>query len=74
MLFVCERGRSRRVSSAIRSERSEQLNTGSRADVLRRSERTCFSSASEDEVGGFKARSARSERSNQNGAPDQLLR
>jgi hypothetical protein len=38
MLFVCERGRSRRVPSAICSERSEQLNTGSRADVLRRRE------------------------------------
>jgi hypothetical protein len=42
MLFVPERGRSRRVPSAICSERSEQLNTRSRADVLRRSERTCF--------------------------------
>ena len=31
--------------------------------VLRRSEPTCFSSASDDEVGGDKARSARSERS-----------
>ena len=41
MLFVPERGRSRRVPSAIRSERSErseQLNTGSRAAVLRRRE------------------------------------
>jgi hypothetical protein len=30
----------------------------SRAAVLRRSERTCFSSASADEVGGFRARCA----------------
>jgi hypothetical protein len=36
-------------------------NTGSRAAVLRRSEGTRFSSPSDDEVGGYKARSARSE-------------
>jgi hypothetical protein len=30
--------------------------------VLRRSEETCFSSPSDDEVGGYRARSARSER------------
>jgi hypothetical protein len=35
---------------------------GSRAAVLRRNEPTRFSSASDDEVGGYKARSARSER------------
>ena len=40
-----------------------QLITGrerreSRAAVLRRSEQTCFSSASDDEVGGFQARCA----------------
>jgi hypothetical protein len=35
---------------------------GSRAVVLRRSEGTRFSSRSDDEVGGYKARSARSER------------
>ena len=35
---------------------------GSRAAVLRRSEGTCFSSPSDDEVGGYRARSARSER------------
>jgi hypothetical protein len=35
---------------------------GSRAAVLRRSEETCFSSPSDDEVGGYRARSARSER------------
>ena len=44
--------------SAIRSERSEQLNTVSRAAELRRSERTRFPSASADEVGGFRARCA----------------
>jgi hypothetical protein len=35
---------------------------GSRAAVLRRSETTCVSSASDDEAGGIKARSVRSER------------
>jgi phosphatidylserine/phosphatidylglycerophosphate/cardiolipin synthase-like enzyme len=50
-LFVGERVR-------IRS-----FNTGSRAAVLRRSEGTRFSSPSDDEAGGNKARSARSERS-----------
>jgi hypothetical protein len=37
--------------------------SGSRAAVLRRSEGTCFSSPSDDEVGGCQARSARSEHS-----------
>jgi hypothetical protein len=46
------------------AERSEQLNPGSRAVVLRRSERTRFWSASDDEVGGFGARSAASGASN----------
>ena len=64
MLFVRERRRSRRTPSAIRSERSEQLDPGSRADVLRRSGRTCFSSASDDEVGGLQS-AIRSERSEQ---------
>jgi hypothetical protein len=44
------------------------ISTGSRAAVLRRREGTCFSSPSDDEVGGYPARSARreqSERSNQ---------
>jgi hypothetical protein len=63
-LLVCERRRSRRVPSAIRSERSEQLNPGSRAAVLRRSERARFWFASDDEVGGFRARSAVSGASN----------
>jgi hypothetical protein len=34
---------------------------GSRAAVLRRSEGTCFSSPSDDEVGGYRARSEPSE-------------
>jgi hypothetical protein len=51
------------MQSAIRSERSEQLNTGSRAAVLRRSEGTRFSSASDDEVGGMQS-AIRSEHSN----------
>ena len=56
--------RRRRVPGAIRSERSdEQLNTGSRAAVLRRSEGTFFVS-SDDEVGGFRARSGASGASN----------
>ncbi|HEY6812806.1 MAG TPA: hypothetical protein VI074_08945, partial [Propionibacteriaceae bacterium] len=42
-----------------------KTNTGSRAAVLRRSEPTRLSSPSDDKVGGFPARSARSERSNQ---------
>jgi hypothetical protein len=56
-----------------RSARSEPSDTasaasgaikhGSRAAVLRRSEATRFSSTSDDKVGGFPARSARSERS-----------
>jgi hypothetical protein len=39
--------------SAIRASAGEQLDPGSRAAVLRRSERTRLSSASDDEVGGF---------------------
>jgi hypothetical protein len=45
---------------------SEQSHTGSRAAVLRRREGTCFSSSSDDEVGGCQARSAWSERSERN--------
>jgi hypothetical protein len=37
------------------------LQLGSRAAVLRRSEPTRFSSANDDEVGGYPARSARRE-------------
>jgi hypothetical protein len=51
--------------SAIRSERSEQSDRGSCAAVLRRSEPARFSSANDDEVGGYPARSAASEASNQ---------
>jgi hypothetical protein len=54
------------IKSSEHSQRSNEV--GSRAAVLRRSELTCFSSASDDEVGGDQARSAlseRSERSNQ---------
>ena len=39
--------------SAILRERSEQSDPGSRAAVLRRREGTCFSSPSDDEVGGL---------------------
>jgi hypothetical protein len=60
MPLIGERRRSRRVRSAIRRERSEPLDTGSRAAVLRRREPTCLSSASDDEVGGSAARSAAS--------------
>jgi hypothetical protein len=48
----------------MHSERSEQSNSGSHAAVLRRSEPTRFSSLSDDEVGGFPARSAASGASN----------
>jgi hypothetical protein len=66
MLFVGERRRSRRLPGAIRRERSEQIkHSGSCGAVLRRREPTCFSSASDDEVGGFLARSAASGASNQ---------
>ena len=51
MLFVHERRRSRRTPKRDRSERSEQSNPRSRTGVLRRSERTCSSSTSDDEVG-----------------------
>jgi hypothetical protein len=44
----------------VSAERSEQVNLGSRAVVLRRSERTRFWSACDDEVGGFGARSVAS--------------
>ena len=64
MLFVRWRRRSRRTPKRDRSGRSEQLDPGSRADVLRRSGRTCFSSASDDEVGGLQS-AIRSERSEQ---------
>ena len=92
MLFVPERRRSSRLQSAIRSERSEPLNPGSRADVpqesrersehqpqrravLRRREGTCFSSPSDDEVVGFKARSApRCSRSRSAGGTDETRR
>ena len=40
------------------------LQTGSRAAVLRRREGTRFSSPSDDEVGGFRARSGASGASN----------
>ena len=64
---VGERRQRRRPPGAIRAERAqrvEQSNTGSRAAVLSRSEWTSFSSASDDEVGGFRARSAASGASN----------
>ena len=64
---VGERRQRRRPPGAIRAERAqrvEQLNTGSRAAVLSRSEWTSLSSASDDEVGGFRARSAASGASN----------
>ena len=54
----------RRLPGAIRAERAwraRQSNPGSRGAVLRRRESTRFSSASDDEVGGFRARSAPSE-------------
>ena len=43
------------------------MNPGSRAAVLRRSERTRVLSARDDEVGGFRARSAASGASNEHG-------
>jgi hypothetical protein len=63
MLFVGERRGSRRLPGAIRAERAqrvEQSNIGSRVAVLRRRGRTCFSSASDEEVGVFPVRSAAS--------------
>jgi apolipoprotein N-acyltransferase len=53
------------VLSGTRRSRAEQKqpNIGSRGAVLRRREGTRFSSPSDDEVGGHKARSARSEHS-----------
>jgi hypothetical protein len=45
-----------------RASASGAIKHGSRAVVLRRSEPTRFSSASDDEVGGYQARSAWSER------------
>jgi hypothetical protein len=59
-----ERVGGHRIPSAIRRERSEQLNIGSRTGVLRRRERRRFLSASDDEVAGFRARSAASGASN----------
>jgi hypothetical protein len=63
VFFLCERRRSGRLPGP-RSALSEakQLNTGSRAAVLRRRERRCSSFASDDEVGGFPA-AIRAERS-----------
>ena len=43
-------------------KRAEQLNIGSRGAVPRRREGTRLSSPNDDELGGLKARSARSER------------
>jgi hypothetical protein len=51
MLFVAERRRRRRLSSAIRVERApraEQLTRIARAAVLRRREGTCSSSVGEE--------------------------
>jgi hypothetical protein len=64
---VGARRQRRRRPGAIRAERAqrvEQSDTGSRAAVLRRSEWMRFSSVSDDEVGGFRARSAASGASN----------
>ena len=59
-------GRNSRTPKRDGCERNEQSNPGSRAAVLRRSERTCLSSANDDEVGGLQSviRSERSEQSN----------
>jgi hypothetical protein len=59
-------GRSSRTPKRDGCERSEQSNPASRAAELRRSERTCLSSANDDEVDGLKSviRSERSEQSN----------
>jgi hypothetical protein len=65
MPLVGEGRRSRRVRSAIRRERSEPLDPGSRAAVLRRREPTCPSSASDDEVGGLQSAIRASGASNQ---------
>jgi hypothetical protein len=80
MLFVLERAIKTRERSEHRPQRRavgrnsrtpkcdgcEQSNPGSRAAVLRRSERTCLSSANDNEVGGLQSmiRSERSEQSN----------
>jgi hypothetical protein len=60
--FVCERDEEgsgfpaqSSASGASHQARSEQSNSGSRAAVLRRSEPTRFSLASDDEIGGFPA-------------------
>jgi len=45
----------RQARAAMLVERSEAMNTGSRAAVLRRSEQTSVSSASDDEVGGLQS-------------------
>ena len=71
MLLVPERRRSRRLPTrdprgASISERSNQ-NRIARADVLRRNEGTCFSSPSDDEVGGCQ-RAIRAERASASGA------
>jgi hypothetical protein len=56
MLFVPERRRSRRLQArsarSVRGERAIKLGSG--VAVVRRSEGSCFSSPSDDEVGGFK--------------------
>jgi hypothetical protein len=54
------------ADSQRESSRTQLQAPGSRAAVLRRSEPTRFSSASDDEVGGFRGaiRSERSEQSN----------
>ena len=55
--------RAERAIEHCERKRAEQSDTGgSRAGVLRRREPTCFSSATDDEVGGDQARSPRSER------------
>ncbi|HEY6683072.1 MAG TPA: apolipoprotein N-acyltransferase [Propionibacteriaceae bacterium] len=52
----------RQARAAMLVERSEAMNTGSRAAVLRRREQTSVSSASDDEVGGLQS-AIRAERS-----------
>ena len=70
MLFVGERRRSRWLGGAIRSERSEQIRQRIARRRAGRRELTCFSSASDDEVGGSVARSAASGASRSNTALD----
>jgi hypothetical protein len=56
----------RQARAAMLVERSEAMNTGSRAAVLRRREQTSVSSASDDKVGGLQSatRAERSEATN----------